>query len=157
MGVGGQQELQLMAPHVHSFNPDARTVTYERLETLRLRSLGLENRYSRYNIFRQQPKEPDPLARANISLLGNNSETSSPAPESVSMYSWAEPTPTGTRGIGLITAEPPSRVTKGNTLAPFGTLAKPTCGYFFSRETDNRKLKFGIPPSDLVKWRSFNR
>ena len=42
-----------------------------------------------------------------------------------------------------------------NSLAPFSTVGKPTCGYFFSRVTDNKKKKFGIPPSDLVKWRNF--
>lgn len=41
-----------------------------------------------------------------------------------------------------------------NKLAPFKTLGKPTCGFNFSRETDNRKKKFGIMPSNLVKWRS---
>ena len=42
-----------------------------------------------------------------------------------------------------------------NSIAPFHTMSKPTCGVFFSRATDNKKRKFGIPPSDLVKWRSF--
>ena len=41
-----------------------------------------------------------------------------------------------------------------NKLAPFSTLEKPTCGFKFSRETDNRKKNFGILPSNLVKWRS---
>ena len=43
---------------------------------------------------------------------------------------------------------------KRNKLAPFSTLGKTTCGFNFSRETDNRKKKFGIMPSNLVKWRS---
>lgn len=41
-----------------------------------------------------------------------------------------------------------------NSLAPFSTLGKYTCGYYFSRSTDNKKRKTGIPPSDLVAWRS---
>lgn len=41
-----------------------------------------------------------------------------------------------------------------NSLAPFSTLGKYTCGYYFSRDTDNKKRKTGIPPSDLVSWRS---
>ncbi|XP_059144166.1 uncharacterized protein LOC131931381 isoform X2 [Physella acuta] len=41
-----------------------------------------------------------------------------------------------------------------NSLAPFYTHEKRTCGYFFSRETDNRITKNGVPPSDLVAWRS---
>lgn len=49
-------------------------------------------------------------------------------------------------------AEPWTR--QVNSLAPFSTLGKYTCGYYFSRETDNKKRKTGIPPSDLVAWRS---
>ena len=42
-----------------------------------------------------------------------------------------------------------------NSLAPFHTLKKKsTCGYYFSRSTDHKKRKTGIPPSDLVAWRS---
>ncbi|XP_072045053.1 uncharacterized protein [Amphiura filiformis] len=44
---------------------------------------------------------------------------------------------------------------KTNSVAPFSTLAKPTCGFFFSRETDNKKRRTGIPPADLVKWRYY--
>lgn len=40
-----------------------------------------------------------------------------------------------------------------NSTAPFFTMQKPTCGYFFSRATDNKKKKFGIPPCNLVMWR----
>lgn len=42
---------------------------------------------------------------------------------------------------------------KTNSVAPFATLAKPTCGFFFSRITDNKKRRTGIPSADLVKWR----
>ena len=49
-------------------------------------------------------------------------------------------------------AEPWTR--QVNSLAPFSTLGKYTCGYYFSRDTDNKKRKTGIPPSDLVSWRS---
>lgn len=42
-----------------------------------------------------------------------------------------------------------------NSLAPFSTLGKSTCGYYFSRETDNKKRKTGIPPSNLVAWRAY--
>ena len=51
-------------------------------------------------------------------------------------------------------AEPWTR--QVNSLAPFSTLGKFTCGYYFSRNTDNKKRKTGIPPSDLVAWRSNN-
>jgi len=52
-------------------------------------------------------------------------------------------------------SEASSNPTKSNSLAPFSTVGKPTCGYFFSRDTNNRKIKFGIPPCDNVKWRNF--
>lgn len=41
-----------------------------------------------------------------------------------------------------------------NSLAPFSTLGKATCGYYFSDQTDHKKYKTGIPPSDLVAWRT---
>ncbi|XP_022111178.1 uncharacterized protein LOC110990471 [Acanthaster planci] len=44
---------------------------------------------------------------------------------------------------------------KSNSVAPFATLAKPTCGWFFSRSTDHKKRRTGIPPADLVKWRYY--
>ncbi|XP_041452906.1 uncharacterized protein LOC121405978 [Lytechinus variegatus] len=42
-----------------------------------------------------------------------------------------------------------------NSLAPFATTYKPTCGYFFSRATDNKKKQMGIPATDLVKYRYY--
>jgi len=33
-------------------------------------------------------------------------------------------------------------------------LLQPTCGYYFTRDTVNKKVRIGVPPSDLVKWRS---
>jgi len=52
--------------------------------------------------------------------------------------------------------EPPIiGLTRSNSIAPFTTLApKPTCGFYFNRETINKKVRIGVPPSDLVKWRS---
>lgn len=40
-----------------------------------------------------------------------------------------------------------------NKLAPFWTMEKPTCGVKFSRETNNRRKKLDIEPSNLVRWR----
>jgi len=51
-------------------------------------------------------------------------------------------------------AKPAMWMTNSNSLAPFATLAKPTCGYFFSRSTDHKKRLTGIPPTNTVKWRS---
>ncbi|KAM9534892.1 uncharacterized protein ACWYII_039675 isoform 2-T2 [Salvelinus alpinus] len=41
-----------------------------------------------------------------------------------------------------------------NSLIPFYTVAKPTCGYRFSRETDHKHRHIGIPASNPVMWRS---
>ena len=60
-------------------------------------------------------------------------------------------------GLGNVTSSmiaDGSQTSQRNKLAPFKTLGKPTCGFNFSRSTDNRKIKFGIMPSNLVKWRS---
>ena len=46
-----------------------------------------------------------------------------------------------------------SRPALNNSVCPFHTTMKPTCGYYFSRDTDNRKRRIGIPPSNLVAWR----
>ena len=44
--------------------------------------------------------------------------------------------------------------TSSNSIWPFCTMEKPSCGYFFSRLTDNKK-RLGIPPStNTVKWRN---
>ena len=44
--------------------------------------------------------------------------------------------------------------TSSNSIWPFCTMEKPSCGYFFSRNTDNKK-RLGIPPStNTVKWRN---
>lgn len=49
---------------------------------------------------------------------------------------------------------PNPHLSMSNSMSPFHTSIKPTCGYFFSRDTDNKKRRIGIPPSDLVSWRS---
>jgi len=112
-------------PHLQPFNSNPRTLTWERLENKRLTKLGLGvKRYSRH--FQRFQKEPE---RQIIEKRDENGVL--------------------TKYI-LIGGE----LKKMNSIAPFYTEEKPTCGYFFSRITDNKKKKFGIPPSDLVKWRS---
>lgn len=52
-----------------------------------------------------------------------------------------------------VSAQQPRKVP--NFISPFHTMQpKPTCGYYFSRETDNRKMRIGIAPTDLSAWRS---
>uniref|UniRef100_A0A673Y2Z9 Uncharacterized protein n=1 Tax=Salmo trutta TaxID=8032 RepID=A0A673Y2Z9_SALTR len=41
-----------------------------------------------------------------------------------------------------------------NSLMPFYTVVKPTCGYRFSREVDHKRRHIGIPASNPVMWRS---
>lgn len=112
---------------------DKQKLTWEHLEIVRLKKLGIPNRYSRH------------LGRDFTMPLERHPSTGP---------SWkTELKPTPATGTGE-KKEGGKAVSTNNSLAPFYTLAKPTCGFFFSRQTDNKKRKFGIPPSDLVKWRS---
>ena len=55
--------------------------------------------------------------------------------------------------LEMVSTQKPRKVP--NFISPFHTLAlKPTCGYYFSRETDNRKMRIGIAPTDLSAWRT---
>ncbi|XP_060018872.1 putative uncharacterized protein CIMIP3 isoform X1 [Lagenorhynchus albirostris] len=41
-----------------------------------------------------------------------------------------------------------------NTLNPFYTLQKPTCGSPYRRDTDHTRKRFDVPPANPVLWRS---
>lgn len=41
-----------------------------------------------------------------------------------------------------------------NSLNPFYTLQKPTCGYLYQRDTDHTRKPFDVPPANLALWRS---
>ncbi|EDL23563.1 putative uncharacterized protein GUCA1ANB isoform 1 [Mus musculus] len=41
-----------------------------------------------------------------------------------------------------------------NSLNPFYTLQKPTCGYLYQRETDHTRKRFDVPPANLILWRT---
>lgn len=41
-----------------------------------------------------------------------------------------------------------------NSLNPFYTLQKPTCGYLYRRDTDHTRKLFDVPPANLALWRS---
>lgn len=114
------------APHSLAFNPNQKTITWERLEFIRLKKLHMgPERYSRH--FQRFQRE-NPQIRHSL--------------PSVDMK-------------GYVIGPDGEIIKKSNSLAPFSTVGKPTCGFFFSRITDNKKKKFGIPPTNLVKWRSF--
>lgn len=123
-----------MTTEVHqpiAFNPNPAHLTWERLETLRLRRLGIPNRYSRHCNIVYNGQEAAAIKMEREAKFGTI-----PAP-------------------GMTTPDKKGAKTN-NSIAPFYTHEKRTCGYFFSRDTDNKKRSFGIPPSDLVAWRSSN-
>ncbi|OBS65634.1 hypothetical protein A6R68_05795 [Neotoma lepida] len=41
-----------------------------------------------------------------------------------------------------------------NSLSPFYTLQKPTCGYLYRRDTDHTRKRFDVPPANLILWRT---
>lgn len=127
----------------HFVNPQ--TATWERLEALRLKRLGLSNKYSRhFNVLRTSSGA---LHRAtNLDM-----EKLSFTEDRLAMQGMVPPERLANTG----SKNGKESNNHSNSLAPFSTVGKPTCGYFFSRVTDNKKKKFGIPPSDLVKWRNF--
>lgn len=118
---------EVSVSHDAGFNPNPKTINWERLEILRLKKLNLgPERYSRHF----QRFQPKPEARGSQDV-------------SASM------------GSAQYTIGPAGEIKLSNSLAPFTTVEKPTCGFFFSRVTDNKKKKIGIPATNLVKWRSF--
>lgn len=62
--------------------------------------------------------------------------------------------------LELKPAEQPDHVkiamwkTGNNSLAPFASLGKPTCGCYFTRDISHKKRLIGINPTNTVKWRS---
>ncbi|XP_060045808.1 putative uncharacterized protein CIMIP3 isoform X2 [Erinaceus europaeus] len=40
-----------------------------------------------------------------------------------------------------------------NSLSPFYTLQKPTCGYLYCRDTDHSRKVFDVPPANQIMWR----
>ncbi|XP_012628674.1 ciliary microtubule inner protein 3 [Microcebus murinus] len=41
-----------------------------------------------------------------------------------------------------------------NSLNPFYTLQKPTCGYLYRRDTDHTRKRFDVPSANVMLWRS---
>jgi len=136
MSSTGKSEMEMaqsdsaVAPHAVGFNANPRTINWERLEFLRLKKLHLgPERYSRHFSRFQKSEGVDEEPTSSLELQSKQ------PPQYV------------------ITKD--GKIRKANSIAPFTTVGKPTCGFFFSRVTDNKKKKFGIPPTNLVKWRSF--
>ncbi|OWF42529.1 hypothetical protein KP79_PYT02047 [Mizuhopecten yessoensis] len=137
MAASEQGELSGNFPHLQRFNPNPKTLTWERLENKRLNKLGLgAKRYSRhFQRFQREPSSMSEKKLSEVQIVNKKDEN-------------------GVMTQYLLVG---GELKKMNSIAPFYTEEKPTCGFFFSRITDNKKKKFGIPPSDLVKWRSLSQ
>lgn len=121
-----------MGPHIFGFNANSKAINWERLEYIRLKKLRLgPERYSRHF---QRFQRTDGQTEQQQQRKFNDLLTKQPTEYIITAY---------------------GEIRKANSIAPFATVYKPTCGFFFSRETDNKKKKIGIPPTNLVKWRSF--
>lgn len=116
-----------------TFNANPLHLTWERLESLRLRRLGIPTRYSRH---------------CNIVYNSQAASVMNAEKAAVAAASLGKPASSDNKG------GKGKKGSSSNSIAPFYTHEKRTCGYFFSRDTDNRKRNFGIPPSNLVAWRS---
>uniref|UniRef100_A0A8C5TEF9 Uncharacterized protein n=1 Tax=Malurus cyaneus samueli TaxID=2593467 RepID=A0A8C5TEF9_9PASS len=44
-----------------------------------------------------------------------------------------------------------------NTLAPFTTLQKPSCGFQFQESTQHRRQRMDVDSANVAKWRSLYR
>lgn len=109
-------------------------VTYEALEKKRLEKLNIPTRFSRHIL------EINASPRISTSL---------------DTYAATSPRQPHKKSNSVEPTSPRQGKVLKNSMAPFITGAvKSTCGYFFSRETDNRKKDMGIPPTNPVKWRS---
>lgn len=115
-------------PMVYSYNPDPRLRAWQSLEHARLHQMGLSSKLSRrYNVQRSRQFVP-----VGLHMRGQ------PQVRAAFLPPLAEEFNDSGR--------------KKNDVAPFLTFQKPTCGFFFSRETDNRKIKHGLAPADLPSW-----
>ena len=112
-------------------HPNRLTVSWERLEAKRGAQLGLSSPRHYYNVTRTRMQDTDNNQTKDALRASMNS--AAVAPQSA---------------VGC--------PVKSNSMAPWSSLGKPTCGYFFTDQTDNKKKNFGIPPSNLVKWRQFS-
>ncbi|BFZ10243.1 hypothetical protein BsWGS_13282 [Bradybaena similaris] len=109
------------------FNVRPQTLTWEMLEASRLRRLGVPTRFSRH---------------CNIVY---NSQVASQNAANQAMQK--------TTASCMDTSLKKTKRFGANSLSPFFTFEKKTCGYFFSRDTDNRMSNFGIPATDVPAGR----
>jgi len=116
-------------------NTDLRVIVYESMEQMRASKIGVK------------PLQGFDVTRAKKAEALNKHRRSLPPMSATPVAPQLQPLQAQN--------EAPGGLTRSNSIAPFTTLApKPTCGYYFNRETINKKVRIGVPPSDLVKWRS---
>ncbi|PAA72210.1 hypothetical protein BOX15_Mlig030980g3 [Macrostomum lignano] len=117
-------------PMVYSYNPDPRLRAWQSLEHARLHQMGLSSKLSRrYNVQRSRQFVP-----VGLHMRAQQQQQLRAA------------------FLPPLAEEFNDSDRKKNDVAPFLTFQKPTCGYFFSRETENRKIKHGLAPADLPLW-----
>lgn len=120
------------------------------LEAGRMRHLGLENR------LRFLPNFSGDLTTRYVQSARNGREFVSYLSESSSLHDGRIVSARGVCQTNEMTFYPfPNSGDFSNTLAPFCTNEKGTCGVRFSRENDHRKIRHGISPANLPKWRSW--
>lgn len=113
---------------------EARVLVWSHLELQRLKKLGMPYRYSRHCVMR---REATTMSPRQLDVVPVNVVD-------VAVASAVTPRDRQGNKAGQ----------SSNSLAPFYTQAKPTCGYVFSWKTDNKKRRMGIPPTNVVRWRS---
>ena len=101
-------------------------LAYQRLEKQRIRKLGLNETYSRYY----------------LDSLASSPRSGSSQPSTVNSFGSC-----ASIRDGYFNSVP------SNTIAPFATRQKPTCGCYFSDRTDNKRRQFGICPINVDKAR----
>jgi len=116
----------------HNMKPmtEEARLAYDHLEKSRLKKLGLNETYSRFYLSKPAVSTSSTSASLHPSLSTGRTQT----------HAGAE-----IRGTVSVSGT--------NTLSPFSTMRRPTCGYGFSHDTDNRRHPLDVPAADLTRWR----
>ncbi|BFZ10242.1 hypothetical protein BsWGS_13281 [Bradybaena similaris] len=134
------------------FNVRPQTLTWEMLEASRLRRLGVPTRFSRHCniVYNSQVASQNAVSMCLVCCVDTynivyNSQVASQNAANQAMQK--------TTASCMDTSLKKTKRFGANSLSPFFTFEKKTCGYFFSRDTDNRMSNFGIPATDVPAGR----
>ncbi len=107
---------------------DNRVLVWHRLEQARMRTLGLSTAIPRpFTVTRfYTPQRPETRDDAQFPTLKRKQH----APPLATRFSYI------------------------NLISPFNTLGKPTCGYYYTGDTDHRRKRLGFPAVDIVRTRA---